>query len=332
MRLNFNILKSITQGAASVTGEDCRISFSRFSEKEIALYQRTVFANKIPASAGVQMVFRTDGDALSLKVRTSPASSRNFFMVDIFANDSLIGVLGNVSTDEKNIFQNFELGEFEGKYILGSGEKTVRIVYPWSVKTDVVDLSIEHASFVSPVKRNKRMIAYGDSITHGYDALHPSNAYAVKLAHALDAELLNKAMGGEVFFPPLAAIKADFMPDYVTVAYGTNDWGTFSAEDFEKNADEFFARLSANYPCARIFAILPIWREDCEKVYKVGRFGDLAKIIQCVTVKYHPIICIPGIDLVPHDTSFFSDGYLHPNDAGFLYYAEHLECEIKKYL
>ena len=38
---------------------------------------------------------------------------------------------------------------------------------------------------------------------------------------------------------------------------------------------------------------------------------------------------IPGIDLVPHDPGFFSDASLHPNDAGFDYYADNLIRELK---
>ena len=51
-----------------------------------------------------------------------------------------------------------------------------------------------------------------------------------RLADALGAEEVNKAIGGECFFPELAATKEDFQPEYITVAYGTNDWSRKSAE------------------------------------------------------------------------------------------------------
>ena len=67
------------------------------------------------------------------------------------------------------------------------------------------------------------MLVYGDSITHGYDALAPSKAYSVSVPFTLSANAINKAIGGEIFFPTLARIKSNINPDYITVAYGTND-------------------------------------------------------------------------------------------------------------
>ena len=71
----------------------------------------------------------------------------------------------------------------------------------------------------------KRILCFGDSISQGYDALYPSNQYTPQLAKLLDAEEYNKAIGGEIFRPELALARDDFEPEYITVAYGTNDWG-----------------------------------------------------------------------------------------------------------
>ena len=42
------------------------------------------------------------------------------------------------------------------------------------------------------------------------------------------------------------------------------------------------------------------------------------------------ITVIEGIDLVPHDTSLFSDKFLHPNDKGFDYYVNNLYKKLKE--
>lgn len=60
-----------------------------------------------------------------------------------------------------------------------------------------------------------------------------------RLADALGAEEVNKAIGGECFFPELAATKEDFQPEYITVAYGTNDWSRKLAEEFQTNCRAF---------------------------------------------------------------------------------------------
>ena len=69
-----------------------------------------------------------------------------------------------------------------------------------------------------------RLLAFGDSITQGVDVVHPSLAYAPTLARLMDADSRNKGIGGEVFFPALLEEKEDLDPDFVTVAYGSNDW------------------------------------------------------------------------------------------------------------
>ena len=70
------------------------------------------------------------------------------------------------------------------------------------------------------------------------------------------------------------------MPDYITVAYGTNDWSTKDSETFKVNCKEFYTNLSKNYPEAKIFAISPIWRKDmnAEKVF--GKFEDVEVYIR----------------------------------------------------
>ena len=55
-----------------------------------------------------------------------------------------------------------------------------------------------------------------------------------------DAEEYNKAIGGDVFFPSLAATREDFEPDYITVAYGTNDWSKCPREALEENCKNFY--------------------------------------------------------------------------------------------
>ena len=166
---------------------------------------------------------------------------------------------------------------------------------------------------------------YGDSITHGYDAINPSNKYATRLANALGYDEYNKGIGGEVFFPPLAELKQPFTPDIITVAYGTNDWSLTEKSQFDKNCKAFYENLSKNYPDTPIFAITPIWRK--ESVTETRPFGDFALVeegIREATKDLKNVTVIRGFDLVPKEEKYFADLRLHPNDKGFEYYAKSL--------
>ena len=234
----------------------------------------------------------------------------------------------------ENERENYPLGEFFGEFSLGDGEKEVMLYLPWSCCCGFSELSLDDGASFAPVKREKQILMIGDSITQGYCAAHPSNRYAALVADALGAEERNKAIGGEVFRPELAAIRdEDYEPDYITVAYGTNDWGcSKSREEFCEKCRGFYEALSKNYPNSKIFAIAPIWRADLKKEKAFGDFMDVAKEIERIVEPLSNVIFIDAFDCVPEDESLFADRYLHPNDAGFEKYAESLVKKIKLYI
>lgn len=333
MQLNFEQIKSITQGAAYLTEEDALITFHRFSPEEEVLYSKTQFRDKVYSTAGVQMEFTTDAQSLYISIETSPATSRSYFSMDVFADGEVRKRIQNF--EEKDLPANYTevslpLGRFSEEISLGDGEKTVRIVFPWSVKTRLLEMKLQNAAYVTPRKKQKTLIMYGDSITNGYDAVFPSNSYAVRFADALDAELFNKGIGGEVFFPELAAIKSHPAPDYITVAYGTNDWGTAEQADFRKRCEEFFGFLVGNYPATEIFAITPIWRKNYQEDRKFGDFFDVERHIREVCAQYANIKVISGWEFVPHNETYYADQRVHPNDKGFCEYYQNLKEKFEK--
>ncbi len=329
MKLSFNQIKEITTGAVLVKEEDGKISLNRFTQEQEELYKVTNqdFYNKTFSTAGIKFSFKTDSESLFLKVKTMVSSSRKYFSVDIFVDGKPIGYIDNFSDIElpQNYTQmEFPLGDFSKKFQLGEGEKTVCVHLPWSVKTLIEEISVDDNAFVKAVKPEKKLLAYGDSITHGYDALRPSQRYVAKLADMLNAEEFNKAIGGERFFPELAKLQDSLLPDYITVAYGTNDWNGIDRETFKNKCKDFYTNISQNYPQAKIFAITPIWRKDMNEERVFGAFEDVEKIIiECVK-DIENITVIPGFDFVPKDEKYYADLRLHPNDKGFESYAEHL--------
>ncbi|MBO5879998.1 MAG: SGNH/GDSL hydrolase family protein, partial [Clostridia bacterium] len=214
---------------------------------------------------------------------------------------------------------------------LGEGKKEVRIVFPQFAALSLYEVELSGATYLTPVKAEKKMFFYGDSITHGYDAQYPSNKYTAQAARILGVEGYNKAIGGEVFQPALAAAKSNFEPDYISVAYGTNDCAT-DKERFLKSSREFYENLSRNYPNAKIFALSPIWRTGIDEPCKVGSFFDVEPQIKAIAESLPNVTFISGFDFVPHDTKYYYDRHLHPSDEGFVIYAKNLAAAIKKYL
>ena len=329
MKLTQEQIKTITQGALDVLVSDGYIRFLRFTAQECEVIGNP----NLYYPAGVQLICRTDGNSLRMCGRTiSQTGIRSYYTVDIYENDSLIGTVTNLQ-DEDAVgdfaSQVYPVGDFEAEFPLGSGEKQIRIVLPHSVLAEISELTIAGASYVIPVPREKKLVVYGDSITQGYDALHPSNTYTMRLAEALGAELFNKGLGGACFSAATAAAPGGVRADAVLAAYGTNDWTCFDRTAFTANAAGFFENLVKQYPDIPIYAVTPIWRKDYpDRVTPFGAFTEIADVIRTVCRPYPHVHVIGGIGLVPHEEIFFGDLRLHPNDAGFAEYAAHLLEEI----
>ena len=64
MKLSFTQLRSVTPGAVYFDEKNGAFRPHRFTPEEEALYSQTVFSQRVFATAGIQLVFRTDATAL----------------------------------------------------------------------------------------------------------------------------------------------------------------------------------------------------------------------------------------------------------------------------
>ena len=325
MKLNDLQIKSIAFGYEQLNTKDGFYSFNRFTESEILLYEKYKTKDlllKTYSSAGVRFSFITDSENFSITYKFSSASSRLFAFFDVYENDVLIDHFGKEQLDD----------EIETKTIkFSKGKKHIEIYFPWSAVSEFKDVVLDDNCTIIPKKREKTILCYGDSITHGYDAIYPSLSYSSQIAKKLNADIVNKAIGGEVYFPELASAKNDTPYDYITIAYGTNDWNKCSLEVFENSCKEFIKAVANGNKNSKIFVITPIWRADNDRLPVIGvPFFDMHDLISSLAKGYHNVKVINGVNLAPHFEDFYSDKYLHPNDLGFNFYAKNLYDEIIK--
>ena len=320
-------LRSVACGAEHITYIDGMFSFFRFTAEQAYIYKEhrpQDFFLKTNATANVRLAFRTDSRHIGFDYHFGFGSSRKFGWFDVLVDGVLTDHIGSDS-----------ILHIKGRadISLPAGLKSVEIYFPWSKAASISAPELDDDSVVYPLKRRLSMICYGDSITHGYDAQFPSLTYASKLAGFLDADNVNKAIGGDTFFPELLEPDEPVRPDIVTAAYGTNDWNIHTYEAFSENCTRFYRMLSMKFPSAKIFALSPIWRADFEKETKFGApFETVAAVLRSVCEPLGNVTVVGGTRMVPHCPDFLSDGYLHPNDLGFSLYAENLFAEIKRHL
>ena len=265
MKLNFDTVHSITAGAVRIAEKEDGFHFYRFTQAQEDFYKD--FSEHYPktfATAGVKLSFHTDSPSLGLKINFKHASSRFYFALDVFVNGKFLDDIRNYEELElmrKYTLQEFPTGTYEKQFNLGAGEKEVAVYLPWNTETILQEISLTDGASITPLRQEKKLLCFGDSITMGHDALHPPRRYTAQLANYLGYEEYNKGIGGEKFPPTLAMLADDFTPDIITVAYGTNDWRHRTLDVFKKTCREFFENLRITYPTTPIYAISPIWRK-----------------------------------------------------------------------
>lgn len=321
-RLSFEQIKQIAHGVARVEEVDGRVELHRFTKEQQEMYKVASpndYYIKSFSTSGISLEFDTDSEYMGLSVSVSKGSSRYFFTHSVFVNGNRIGEL---SGEIEKVMENIP---FNKEFRLGTGMKRVRVVMPWSVDSKIVALELDADAKVIPVVKDFKMLMFGDSITQGYDAMKPENAYAVQIATKFNAEAINKGIGGERFRPALTLLKDDFEPDLITVAYGTNDWSHSTKEEFEAACKEFYMNLRRSYPKAKIFALAPVWRSSINDKKPIGEpLSYIAAYIKEVAKEVSDMTVIDCIDFIPHELENFQTDGLHPIDAGFEHYAKNL--------
>ena len=321
-RLNLEGIKQIAHGVARVEEVDGKIELHRFTKEQQELYRQVSpddYYVKSFSTSGISLEFDTDSEYLGLSVSVSKGSSRYFFTHSIFADGERIGELSGKMENEATSVP------FEKEFQLQPGMKRVRIAFPWSVDSKIMALELDENAKVIPVVKDCKMLMFGDSITQGYDAMKPENAYAVQIATRLNAEAINKGIGGERFRPALTLLKDNIEPDLITVAYGTNDWAHSTKEEFELACKEFYTNLRHSYPNVKIHAMAPIWRSSLHDKKPIGLpLSYIAEYVREVAKEVPDMTVIDCFDFIPHELENFQTDGLHPIDAGFEHYAKNL--------
>lgn len=305
------LVKAVTKGVVSIPYRDGWFGFERLLPGQAEEFSRKGYASQVPCAAGVSLCFRTDARSLSFSYRVSGAVSRMFFYFDLLVNGKKVDSFGK------------EVGNDEGtcSFSLPAGEKEVELYLPCLQKVELKDIFTDGE--VTPAPRLPKLLFLGDSITQGYDSHTPFGCYTSIVAHTLGYEQLNQGISGAGFFPGTLAEIPGFVPERIVVSFGTNDW-KHGTRNFPDVARDYYKKLHEIFGDTPVFAIIPIWRKDCEPPTCVGTFEEAKDIIRDVCASYPNVTVVEGDAFFPRDTTLFADARLHPNEEGFTYYANGL--------
>ncbi len=291
----------------------------RVTKKQEEIIASRGFSPRQESTSSMFIEFVTDADNISFDYVYCMGSSKDCFGIDV--------LIDGINTFSYYIEPNNKRGSFFID-LEKPGEKIVTVYLP-----NLAGVGIKNFKVFGNIKKHERkfkMLALGDSITQGYISRHPYLTYVNMVSQKLDACVVNQAIGGDKFFEGNLDENIGFDPDFITVAYGTNDWS--KCFDVKVNAFNYFKRLREIYPNKKIFALLPIFRGGIKGDIRNGySLEDVRGQIKNAAEKNN-VTVINCKDFVPHQEDFFWDKTLHPNDLGFVFYAQGLIEELKKHL
>ena len=325
MKIENNELKKALFGALRTEEKDERLRMYRFTKKQVDYFIETEnYIHKLlksRATSCMNIDFYTDSEKLTFDGLGIHASGQILCYIDVYVDGLLTGHFGYEAKENRDI--NFSMD-------LKLGRKRITIYLPCLFGVEISNFELSDGAAFEPAKKDRKFMFFGDSITQGYITEFPSLCYANVAARHFNAECVNQGVGAGLYDVNDLDENIPYDPDTVFVAYGTNDW--VHERDMTKFAKEYYKKLSQIFPKAKIYAILPIWRENTKEKEKTTnlKIEEFRGILRGVCESFENITVIDGMELVPHYMDFFCPDGTHPNTLGCIYYGNELAKKIKK--
>lgn len=327
MILTWEQLSLLIHGAVRTQPVDGALYLRRFTAQQEQLCRAwsEAYLQRSLTTAGVCLEMNTDSRELTLRVRVGNAFRPDrYFCHSILIDGCRVAVLdGFVQPGEDG-------KEFEISLHLEEGRKRVQIHFPWSADSAIVMLRLTPGAVAEPVRYERSMLIFGDSVTQGYDAHYPENAYTVILARQLQACAVNKSIGGVKFHPPLAALADELEPEDILISYGGNDWHSAQRQQFEKDSLAFCAAVRQNYPKARLLVLTPIAMGARKRNEPVWYFDQLLSHLKNLEQRIDHLQVILSSDFVPQDPALFARDGVHPLDLAHAAHARGIAAELER--
>lgn len=317
---------------------DARLEYSSYVRKnvsgEVVGFDRVLphGRNYQLDNPGVRLRFRCDAKDLQVELgyleRNNPVRARNG--VGVFRIDG-------AGREEWRFDRPAPAGRepeiVTVKLPADGGFHDYELILPYGDRVEVrAVLTDPAARFERPAARPaKRVVFYGDSVTHGFTASRIDRTYPFLVGEKLGVEAVNLGLGGIGLNPVAAKQLAELPMDLLVVAIGVNDWqGGRPPEEYAKRATQFAERIHARRPDLPLVWITPLWVPPSWKPekakYDLPLYGEAA----ARALRELPgVRVVDGSALIDHDPALFDRVAVHPNDRGFAMMAERLSRQLE---
>lgn len=313
MVLSYEDIKMITFGAVESLVDEAGIQFYRMPIKHIRLIQKNNedYGVRALSTAGIAVDFYTDSNFFAFSYDdVQRASSRNWYYFSLYVDGK---EWANIGEEKAELFC--------GSYCtdLPKGRKRITLFFPNLFRARLNKIELSDNAIFEPVKKERKVLFIGDSITQGADAKCAANSYVNRFAYKTNSEVINTGVGGARFEEYWIDSSFSYNPDIVIVALGTNAWRWNTKDYFQQTCDKLLKEVSALYFDKPIFLILPIRREESYSEIFQGTILEGSELLAQTAKQYPQIRIINLWEDIPHDKKYYSDS-VHPNDKGMEYF------------
>ena len=283
---------------------------------------------------GAEIAFRTAARSVSVRLRYSAAhistSARNG--IGLVVVDDAWRSATTFNDGNRAVQRAVTTIDVPLKVPAAAGEHRYRIVLPYGDSVDFLGASVESGASIAADDQPKRprWVAYGDSVTQGFEASHIGTSYGWQVAQLRGWELLNLGLGGRVCVPGDASAIAGLAPDLVTIAIGVNDWqGGIPPATYGAHLATLLDQLNALRPATRIAVLSPLWvGDDWKPAGAKQPLADYRSAAEATVAARPWAQFVDGASLIAHERALFNRTAVHPNDQGFAQMAEHLAATL----
>ncbi len=280
-------------------------------------------------SPGTRISFRTDAIKIELNVVygdtfSTPGCGKFRLEIDGILQSQLFG------SDTAFGIQTYTLVEQAGQ---GPHNYCVMMPYGSDVKFAGMTLfgGTKSLAGTPPPRPNFLYAAYGDSITHGFDASSIGESYPFRLGSLRDWRVINMGFKARRVAPADGLALGALGANCITLAIGLNDYfgptptGLAAYKELYKG---LLDNIRSVQPSVPIFAITPTW-VAFEGVDNVAGLSveNYRQVIREEVIRRKltdsNLYLVDGLGLVPGGIGNFPDG-IHPSDSGFNFYANSL--------
>jgi len=282
----------------------------RMTARLLDFYRRTNtdwFVRARGSSSGVRMEFRTAAKKLAMKIRFGD-HCRFFYGFDIRCGDRPVGRFASRTMGEGVEFS---------QNLPGEGVRTVRIAFPWQSLCDIISFQLDDVSVIEPNTYPARPILFlGDSITQGYEAVAPDDAYVPRLALALGRDFFDLGVGGMVLRSDAVAHALDYPWSTAFLAFGVNDCSkrrelSVFREDVLRSLELLSGRADS-----KLYVITPLPWPGCpaDQPEELSLSRYRAVLEECAA-KFPSVTLFRGPELMDECPENYADK-VHPNETG----------------